>query len=67
MTVSNENSKCTLGTEELKNEVYRTLRVMNFDISFWNKLMTSSYHNFESSSLFTSAEFKTEGIEESSQ
>ena len=47
------------------NWAVRMLRVRDFDIFFWNELMTNSYQIFATatSSHFNSANFKNEGIE----
>ena len=57
------------GADELVNGVGKMLRVRNLDISFRNKLMTTFYQisALPFSSLFNSAEFKDECIEENRQ
>ena len=58
-----ETGKITLSTEKLRNRVGRTPAVRNFDKSFRNKLMTSSYHNFPLvSRLFSSAKLKKNAL-----
>ena len=60
-----ETGKITLSTEKLRNGVGRIPTVRNFDKSFRNKLMASSYHSFSFplvSRLFNSAKLKKNAL-----